>query len=115
MSTGSELTKDHVRVDESADLHILRRVFQRLMECGTVGFIEPVSRIERQQLDFSAFGQFSGLIDDKTTRFDSSLQCHVTTVASPETEDKRARTEAGCVWRRQEIDRTRIATLALPE
>jgi hypothetical protein len=47
VSTGSELTKDHVRVDESADLHILRRVFQRLMECGTVGFIEPVSRIER--------------------------------------------------------------------
>ena len=88
MSTGSELTKDHVRVDESAGLHILRRVFQRLMECGTVGFVAPVSRIERQ-LDFSAFGQFSGLINDKTTRFDSSLQCHVTTVASAETEDKR--------------------------
>jgi hypothetical protein len=33
--------------------------------------------------------QFSGLIDDKTTRFDSSLQCHVTTGASAETEDKR--------------------------
>ena len=50
------------------------------MERGTVGFIEPVSRVERYQLDFSAFGQFSGLINDKTTGLDSSLQCHVTTV-----------------------------------
>jgi len=98
VSTGSELTKDHVRVDESADLHILRRVFQRLVECGTVGFIEPVSRIERQQLDFSAFGQFSGLIDDKTTRFDSSLQCHVTTVASVKAEDNPRTLIAGRVW-----------------
>jgi len=46
------------------------------MKRGAIGCIEPVLRVERQELDLCAFGQFSGLIDDKTTRLDSSLQCH---------------------------------------
>ena len=58
------------------------------MKRGTIGFIEPVPRVERQKLDLCAFGQFSRLIDDKTTRLDSSLQCHATTVASARGEDK---------------------------
>ena len=48
--------------------HVLRRVSQRPVERSTVGLIEPIPRIERQQLHFSAFGQFSGLVDNKTPR-----------------------------------------------
>ncbi len=34
------------------------------MQSGTVFLVEPISGIERQQLDFRSFGQVGGFIDD---------------------------------------------------
>ena len=59
------------------------------MERGSVFLIEPVSGIERQELDLGSFGQFGRLVDDKSPGLHSSLQCHAITVAPAETEDKR--------------------------
>ena len=60
------------------------------MERSSIFLIEPVPGIERQEFDLGSFGQIGRLVDDKTTRFYASLQCHVTTVAPGEAEDKQS-------------------------
>jgi hypothetical protein len=46
------------------------------VQCGAIFLIEPVSRIERQKLDFGPFRQIGRLIDNQPAGFDSSLECH---------------------------------------
>src|SRR2546426_7065728 len=46
------------------------------MQGGTVFLVEPISRIERQQLDFRSFGQVGGFVNDQPAGLHSSLQCH---------------------------------------
>src|SRR5712691_2412181 len=46
------------------------------MQGGTVFLVEPISGIERQQLDFRSFGQVGGFIHDQPAGLHSSLQCH---------------------------------------
>jgi hypothetical protein len=53
-------------MDESTGLHVLVGIAQSPMQSDTVVVIEPVSRIERQDLDFGAFRQVGRLIDDKS-------------------------------------------------
>jgi hypothetical protein len=54
VSTGSELAKDHVRVDEPTGLDVFVRILQSLMQRGSIFLIEPVPRIERQELDLGS-------------------------------------------------------------
>ena len=86
----SKFAKDHVRDNETAGLDVFVGIFQSPMEGGSIFLVEPVSGIERQELDLGSFGQIGWLIDDEAASLDPSLQCHVTTVASPKTEDKRS-------------------------
>src|SRR5260370_3294627 len=46
------------------------------MQGGTVFLVEPISGIERQQLDFRSFGQVGGFVNDQPAGLHSSLQCH---------------------------------------
>src|SRR5881397_37636 len=46
------------------------------MQGGTVFLVEPISGIERQQLDFRSFGQVGGFVNDQPAGLYSSLQCH---------------------------------------
>src|SRR2546425_12895567 len=46
------------------------------MQGGTVILVEPISGIERQQLDFGSFGQVGGFVNDQPAGLHSSLQCH---------------------------------------
>src|SRR5438128_4898887 len=46
------------------------------MQGGTAFLVEPISGIERQQLDFRSFGQVGGFVNDQPAGLHSSLQCH---------------------------------------
>lgn len=43
------------------------------MKRGSIGFIEPVPEIERQEFDFGSFGQIGWLVDDESSGLHSSL------------------------------------------
>jgi hypothetical protein len=81
VSTGSELTKDHVGVDKSAGLHVLLGIAQGLMQRGAVFLVEPISRIERQEIDFRSFWKVRRLINDEPSGLYASLEGHIITVA----------------------------------
>src|SRR5712671_407903 len=72
----AELTQNRIRVDKATGLHVLFRIPQGLMQGGTVFLVEPISGIERQQLDFCSFGQVGGFVNDQPAGLHSSLQCH---------------------------------------
>jgi hypothetical protein len=56
----AELTQDRVGVDKSAGLHVLLGIAQGLVQRGAVFLVEPISRIERQELDFRSFRKIRG-------------------------------------------------------
>src|SRR5712691_676123 len=68
--------QNRIRVDKATGLHVLFRIPQGLMQGGTVFLVEPISGIERQQLDFRSFGQVGGFVNDQPAGLHSSLQCH---------------------------------------
>ncbi len=80
-STRPKFAKDNVRVDETASRGVFVRISQSLMKRGSVFFIEPVPRIEGQELDLGSFREIGRLVDDKSPGLDSSLQRHAITVA----------------------------------
>ena len=51
------------------------------MQRRSIFIVEPVPRIERQELDVGSFREIGGLIDHQPAGFDSGFQCHVLTVA----------------------------------
>jgi len=63
LSTRSKLNDYGVRVNDKSGLHVLFRIPQRFVQSGAILFVEPISRIERQQLDFGAFGQIRRFIN----------------------------------------------------
>ena len=46
------------------------------MKRRPIGGVEPVSRIERQQLNFGAFGQIGWLVHDKPASLHTCLDRH---------------------------------------
>jgi hypothetical protein len=46
------------------------------MEGSSIFLVEPISGIERQQLDFRSLGQVCGFVNDEPAGLHSSLQCH---------------------------------------
>ena len=71
-----ELPEDLVSVDEPACSDISLRLAQSLVECRTVGFIEPVPGVKRQQLYFRSVWQIGRFVQDKSTFSDTSLDGH---------------------------------------
>ena len=51
------------------------------MQRGAVFLVEPISRIEMQELDFRSFGKVRRFINDEPSGFYASLERHVITVA----------------------------------
>jgi len=51
------------------------------MQRGAVFLVEPISRIERQELDFRSFGKVRRFINDEPSGLYASLERHVITVA----------------------------------
>ncbi len=50
------------------------------MQRGAVFLVEPVTGVERQELDFRSFGKVRGFINDEPSSLHASLKRHVTTV-----------------------------------
>ena len=53
------------------------------MEGGSIFLVEPISGIERQQLDFRSFGQVCGFVNDQPAGLHSSFNVIAITVAAP--------------------------------
>ena len=47
------------------------------MKSGTVSVIEPIARIEGEQLDFRPLGQLGGFVDNKSAGANTCLDGHV--------------------------------------
>lgn len=46
------------------------------MEGRAIGVVEPIARIEGQQFQFGALGQFRGLVNEQTTGMNACLDGH---------------------------------------
>ena len=47
-----------------------------IIECGPIGFIEPIAGIERQQFHFRSVGQICRLVDEQATAAYTSFDGH---------------------------------------
>lgn len=70
-STRAKFLEDLVGIDESPLGYINIRVAEGLMESRTIGVVEPIARIERQQLRLGAVGQFCGLVNEQPAVMDA--------------------------------------------
>ena len=59
----AKLPKDLLDIYPPAFGDVDVRIAKGLMQGRALGFVEPVARIQRQQLDFSAFGQVGRLVE----------------------------------------------------
>ena len=50
------------------------------MQGGTVGVIQPVARVKRQEFHFSAVGEIRRFVENEPSGFDRSLDGHVGSV-----------------------------------
>jgi hypothetical protein len=71
-----KFAKDNLCVEEPAGFDVFVRILESLMELGSVGIVEPVPWIERQQIDFGSFGQVGGFVNDQPAGLHAGLQCH---------------------------------------
>ena len=71
-----ELPENLLRVDEPTGSDVSVRLVQSLVECRTVGLIEPVARVQRQQLDFRSIRQVRRFVHDKPAFTDTRLDGH---------------------------------------
>ena len=46
------------------------------MECRTIGFVEPITGVEWQKLEFGALRQIGRLVDNQPSRSDTCLDGH---------------------------------------
>jgi hypothetical protein len=75
-STRSEFPEDILGIDQSPGSNIGIGVAERLMEGGTVGVIQPVAGVERQEFHFSAVGQIRRFVNNEPSGFDRSFDGH---------------------------------------
>lgn len=88
MSQGPQFPKHLFSIDETASLEILLRSGQGLMEGGTVHRIEPVTWIERKQIDFGPLGELCRLIHHESAIVNAGLESHGTRIHVPERRHK---------------------------
>jgi hypothetical protein len=90
--------------DETTGLVIFLRGDQRLVKGGTVSGIEPVARIEEQEINFSSFRELRRLVQQKPTCVNAGRQSHVKRIPKvlvhATTTDTLAAVVAGRVGRR---------------
>jgi len=77
----AERAKNLAGIDQPSSSNIDIRLAQGFMERCTVLIIEPVARIERQELEFDALRKVCGFVNDKTAGGDTSLDRHECSVA----------------------------------
>ena len=62
--------------DEAACRDVGVGVTQGSVQGSAVGLVQPVARIQREELDLSSVGEICGFIHNKAPSADSSLQSH---------------------------------------
>ncbi len=67
------------------------------MQRGTVGIVQPISRIEREQLDLSAFGEGGRLIEHQASTVNPCFDRHQGRLASDLPPNKRLQPAASAV------------------
>ncbi len=72
----TELPQDLLSIDQAILRNINIRVPERPVQRRTLGFIEPVARIQRQQLDFGALWEVGRFVDHQASRTHVSLDRH---------------------------------------
>src|ERR1700692_3614306 len=72
----SQIPQHPFSVQETTAIEIVLRGGDCPMESRAVLGVEPVARIERQEIDFSAFGHFRRLVHHEPTILNSRLQSH---------------------------------------
>jgi len=63
-------------IDYATGSDIDVRRLEGFVKGSTVGFVKPITRIQRQQLNFGALGQIRGLVNDQTAVMDACLDGH---------------------------------------
>jgi hypothetical protein len=75
-STRTKLLEDLVGVDETPLSYINIRVPERLMKGRALGIVEPIARIESEQLQLGSVGQVCGLVDEQPAVMNARLDGH---------------------------------------
>ena len=81
-STRANLSKDLLGINQPTGREVSAGFSKRLMERGTVIRIEPIARIEWQELQFGALRQVRRLINDEASFANACFDGHATSVAS---------------------------------
>lgn len=68
-------------VNQASGLHVLFGLRERGMQGRAVGVVEPIARIQRQQLDFRAFREIRRFIDNQASVSHQGLDRHGSRVA----------------------------------
>lgn len=76
----TELPEDLLNINQAILRNINGRVPERPVQGRTLGLIEPVARIQRQQLDFGALWEVGRLVDHQASRTHVSLDRHAVSV-----------------------------------
>ena len=81
-STRANLSKNLLGINQPTGREVSAGFSKRLMERGTVIRIEPIARIEWQELQFGALRQVRRLINDEASFANACFDGHATSVAS---------------------------------
>src|SRR5437773_6720212 len=71
-----ELPENLLRVDEPTGSDVSVRLAQRLVKCRTVGLVQPVAGVQRQELYFRSVRQVRRFIHDKPALPHARLDGH---------------------------------------
>lgn len=72
----SKFPEDFFGIEEPIGGDIGVRLAEGFVKGGTIGFIEPIARVQWQQLEFRAFGQVRWFVDDQTPGTNACLDAH---------------------------------------
>ena len=72
-----ELGENLLGANELAGGHINLRLLQGIVESRTISFIEPIARIQQQELNFCSVWQIRRLVHDDSTFSDVHFNSHV--------------------------------------
>ena len=75
-STRPELLEDFLGINQATGGDIDGGFTEGLVERGTIRFVEPVTGVEWQKLEFGTLGQIRRLVDDQPARTDTCLDGH---------------------------------------
>jgi hypothetical protein len=103
----SQAFEDVGGINKPAGIHIRLGLSEGRVQGRTVGIVEPVAGVQRQQLQFGAFGQGCWFVKYEASATNAGLDRHGASVALEVPPNKRlhptaARTAPGRVGRRRE-------------